>query len=188
MKARASHRAAWVAIVIVLGSACVQEEGRRHKNRDHDPSGQGGGGGSGGAGVPLLCGDTCQWAADGVCDDGGPGAAYLDCEYGSDCTDCGPRPDDGSSTTTVTVGGSTTVTVGSGPSTTSGGPECAGIGDDCTTHSDCCPGDSLLLCANESTGSHCCVASGAACSSDSECCEGYSCVLGSNGYDICFPL
>ena len=27
-----------------------------------------------------------------VCNDGGSGSEYSDCEYGSDCTDCGPRP------------------------------------------------------------------------------------------------
>jgi hypothetical protein len=31
------------------------------------------------------------WNNDGVCDDGGPGAAYNGCSLGSDCTDCGPR-------------------------------------------------------------------------------------------------
>ena len=35
--------------------------------------------------------DTCLWAADGTCDDGGPGATYAGCELGTDCTDCGPR-------------------------------------------------------------------------------------------------
>ena len=43
----------------------------------------------------LLCAETCignpQWASDGICDDGGPGSAYTDCQYGTDCSDCGPR-------------------------------------------------------------------------------------------------
>jgi hypothetical protein len=43
---------------------------------------------------PTLCSDTCQWAGDGECDDGGEGALYSACDYGSDCEDCGPRPDD----------------------------------------------------------------------------------------------
>ncbi len=38
-----------------------------------------------------LCNDTCYWPADGVCDDGGEDAAFDACEYGTDCTDCGPR-------------------------------------------------------------------------------------------------
>jgi len=38
-----------------------------------------------------LCADTCQYAGDGECDDGGTGAAYGVCQFGSDCTDCGPR-------------------------------------------------------------------------------------------------
>ena len=28
---------------------------------------------------------------DGLCDDGGPGAGYSNCDYGFDCTDCGAR-------------------------------------------------------------------------------------------------
>ncbi len=28
---------------------------------------------------------------NGYCDDGGPGAEYTVCPYGTDCTDCGPR-------------------------------------------------------------------------------------------------
>jgi len=43
----------------------------------------------------LLCAETCignpQWASDGFCDDGGTGSAYTDCQYGTDCSDCGPR-------------------------------------------------------------------------------------------------
>jgi len=37
------------------------------------------------------CSDSCEYAGDGVCDDGGPGAEYEDCAYGTDCGDCGPR-------------------------------------------------------------------------------------------------
>ena len=37
------------------------------------------------------CSDTCEYAGDGVCDDGGPNALYEDCAYGTDCGDCGPR-------------------------------------------------------------------------------------------------
>jgi hypothetical protein len=46
----------------------------------------------------CLCTDTCTgsvWGdyliSDGECDDGGPGAEYIDCDLGTDCTDCGPR-------------------------------------------------------------------------------------------------
>lgn len=38
-----------------------------------------------------LCADTCQWANDGVCDDGGEGAESTACELGTDCLDCGSR-------------------------------------------------------------------------------------------------
>jgi hypothetical protein len=44
------------------------------------------------------CSNTCGWsggeghgADDGACDDGGRGAEYHACEYGTDCADCGAR-------------------------------------------------------------------------------------------------
>src|ERR1044071_9337225 len=42
---------------------------------------------SGGDDTPSgnLCSNTCQFANDGQCDDGGPGADFNDCTYGSDC-------------------------------------------------------------------------------------------------------
>ena len=39
----------------------------------------------------ARCTDTCSDYTDGICDDGGPGAEFLVCDFGSDCTDCGPR-------------------------------------------------------------------------------------------------
>jgi hypothetical protein len=35
------------------------------------------------------CINTCQYANDGECDDGRPGAHTSACPYGSDCNDCG---------------------------------------------------------------------------------------------------
>ena len=37
------------------------------------------------------CIDTCPYADDGDCDDGGPGSDYSVCELGTDCADCGSR-------------------------------------------------------------------------------------------------
>lgn len=49
----------------------------------------------GGWTVPMggttLCTETCTYADDGACDDGGPGSAFSLCALGTDCTDCGPR-------------------------------------------------------------------------------------------------
>lgn len=43
----------------------------------------------------LLCSDECLIAGDGVCADGGDDSVLAFCEYGTDCSDCGPRrPDD----------------------------------------------------------------------------------------------
>ena len=41
-----------------------------------------------------LCTDTCLYAYDGECDDGGPGSDYSVCDYGTDCFDCGERDTD----------------------------------------------------------------------------------------------
>ena len=44
---------------------------------------------------PGICADTynaCPSIYDGNCDDGGAGAEFAYCTYGTDCYDCGPRP------------------------------------------------------------------------------------------------
>ncbi len=38
-----------------------------------------------------LCEDSCRYAGDGVCDDGGPHARFEVCSFGTDCVDCGAR-------------------------------------------------------------------------------------------------
>lgn len=38
-----------------------------------------------------ICTNTCGWAGDGECDDGGVGSQYRVCSFGTDCNDCGPR-------------------------------------------------------------------------------------------------
>lgn len=57
----------------------------------------------------MACSNDCEFAYDGVCDDGGAGSDFDDCVLGTDCADCGPRdlttepepepePDDGGGT------------------------------------------------------------------------------------------
>ena len=41
----------------------------------------------------TICTNTCTDASDGDCDDGGPGSDYNRCDIGTDCVDCGTRPD-----------------------------------------------------------------------------------------------
>eukprot|EP00966_Prymnesium_polylepis_P143062 3302075-Prymnesium_polylepis.1 len=41
------------------------------------------------AGAEAMCENTCSYASDGLCDDGGFGAEYSSCPTGTDCTDCG---------------------------------------------------------------------------------------------------
>ena len=51
-----------------------------------DPSGP-----APGATSSAVCADTCPYAHDGECDDGGEGAVYDLCDLGTDCADCGVR-------------------------------------------------------------------------------------------------
>lgn len=37
----------------------------------------------------CVCDNSCQWAFDGSCDDGGKGSDYSECALGTDCSDCG---------------------------------------------------------------------------------------------------
>jgi hypothetical protein len=54
------------------------------------PSGDGSGSGPMAAGVDG-CDDSCVYARNTSCDDGGDGSAGDTCAFGTDCTDCGPR-------------------------------------------------------------------------------------------------
>lgn len=38
-----------------------------------------------------LCSNTCSFADDGTCDDGGTNSVYDLCDIGTDCEDCGRR-------------------------------------------------------------------------------------------------
>ena len=44
-----------------------------------------------------ACSNTCSYAHDGECDDGGSGSEYSICALGTDCSDCGSRGSSGSS-------------------------------------------------------------------------------------------
>jgi|GEM_PF-5269862 hypothetical protein len=41
----------------------------------------------------TMCSNTCSYANDGECDDGGVGSQYSACSIGTDCNDCGARGD-----------------------------------------------------------------------------------------------
>ena len=50
----------------------------------------------------IVCSNTCRYARDGDCDDGGANAHYSVCGLGTDCADCGRR--DGASSSPVDMG------------------------------------------------------------------------------------
>ena len=41
--------------------------------------------------VPVACDNICSYANDNDCDDGGLGSEFSECEFGTDCEDCGSR-------------------------------------------------------------------------------------------------
>ena len=43
------------------------------------------------SGTVGQCTNTCLYASDSLCDDGGVGSVWSDCALGTDCMDCGPR-------------------------------------------------------------------------------------------------
>jgi len=45
-----------------------------------------------GAPPDYMCTNTCFFADDGVCNDGGTGSSDTTCSYSTDCSDCGARP------------------------------------------------------------------------------------------------
>lgn len=49
----------------------------------------------GGGGADETCSNSCEYAHDGECDDGGPDSAFDVCAVGTDCGDCGPRTGNG---------------------------------------------------------------------------------------------
>ena len=85
---------------------------------------------SGCLGSEEACDNSCQYAYDGACDDGGPNADFSICDCGTDCADCGKREktrnaclDAGGSGGNSGAGGSSGGTGGSGSgSGGAGGP------------------------------------------------------------------
>ena len=53
----------------------------------------------------CTCTDTCKYANNGDCDDGGPGKSHSLCNLGTDCADCGSSvrasPDKGGTCTSL---------------------------------------------------------------------------------------
>ena len=83
----------------ICDSTCdVEECGFDNGDCDQSaPTEEGSGDGAGGAiGEPgCTCLDTCPfdplYVNDGTCDDSGPGSEFALCDFGTDCSDCGPR-------------------------------------------------------------------------------------------------
>jgi len=92
------------------------------------------------------CRNTCEYASDGACDDGGPGSEFAACGVGSDCSDCGSSSSSTTTSTSASSAASFATTASSSACSNScehasdgacddGGPgsefAACGIGDDC---------------------------------------------------------
>lgn len=110
----------------------------------------------------ALCSNTCEFANDGDCDDGGPGHDFDLCALGTDCGDCGPRS----------------------PTTPAGDPRqaCQPANETCESNASCCEG---AVCINNALGDG--VARCAdTCSTNADCSSG-CCASLEGGGQACAP-
>lgn len=66
------------------GAGAVSDKPDRNVSVRQEPTSAAGGG-------RTVCDDTCTYANDNECDDGGDGSTNAVCTFGTDCTDCGVR-------------------------------------------------------------------------------------------------
>jgi len=149
------------------------------------------------------CSDTCRYAGDGACDDGGPGASFSVCALGTDCADCGPRADDPDPAPAPGGACSDTCAYAGDGECDDGGPgsdydlcalgtDCAdcgardgggssggtlGLGATCGAASEC---SGALGCRRNVSdpSSRCCVEAAGTCGSGADCCGYMDCVSG----------
>ena len=104
-KTHRRHTLALVAATLATGAFLFAGCGSDNTPRAGGDAGPGGGSDAGNVphdsgSVPpgtdggpggTICSDTCTYAMDTECDDGAAGSTTTACEFGTDCTDCGPR-------------------------------------------------------------------------------------------------
>jgi hypothetical protein len=76
------------------GGTTQPESDAGQTEEEKDEADAGGGGESraqGSCDGPVACENTCRYANDGQCDDGGPDSDTNACLFGTDCADCGER-------------------------------------------------------------------------------------------------
>jgi len=155
-----------IAITMVFAvDACVRDTPADDDDDASSLTNSSGGGttastASSGGAVPPLCMDTCQYAFDGECDDGGPGSMFAECAYGTDCADCGPRDNTTTSSTTSSSSGSD--------------PTCVGLGETGCSYASCCFDQHAPPSCMDDL---CCISISAECTAaPGGCCAGLSCV------------
>ena len=105
-----------------------------------------------------CCSNSCEYANDRTCDDGGPGSDFGVCDLGTDCADCGPRPAEDC-----------------------GGPACEEEGGACSATDECC---GAALCIDVyGNGEGGCVKT---CEGDADCGDG-CCRPTTGGDQVCAP-
>lgn len=83
MSSNLKRRGLWLTSLglIALASECdAKQTGTPDNNADGGPPE-----------MSMLCDDSCPFASDGTCSDGGEGSTFPTCAFGTDCSDCGTR-------------------------------------------------------------------------------------------------
>ncbi len=132
---------------------------------------------------PPGCSNSCTFAFNGRCEDGGSGSVSSLCASGTDCLDCGPREDDD---TTDTADGAcclagATCAITTGSDCAAGGGTYQGDGTECSPNPCSTPVEPTGACCSagvctEVTSSACAATSGAVYSGDGTDCATTQCV------------
>lgn len=154
-----------IAITMVFAvDACVQDKAADDDDESSltNSSGETASTASSGGTAQPLCMDSCSYAFDGECDDGGPGSMFAECAYGTDCADCGPRDNTTTSSTTATS------------SSSGSDPMCVGVGETGCSYAPCCYVPKADATCHDDL---CCISGSFECTAaHGDCCAGFYCV------------
>ncbi|MBI1286813.1 MAG: hypothetical protein GC178_04470 [Flavobacteriales bacterium] len=97
-----------------------------------------------------VCNNTCQYAYDGECDDGGPNSLTSLCDCGTDCADCGTREKSDNDCLDGSSSSSSSSSSGSSSSSSGGGYSISDLNGFWTSPSGAIDGNDwfLYLCDN----------------------------------------
>lgn len=74
------HLSILLSLALIIGTGCKKGDGEDVEDKPPIKTEE-----------DRPCENTCVFAYDGACDDGGPDAKFSYCDFGTDCADCGKR-------------------------------------------------------------------------------------------------